>query len=163
MITCNVTYSPLVGIYLTFSDVDTVRSQDVSGSLPPADDPRSIFPLSPIPTTVRGCCAPPVPSIDLISFQKNVSPLLAPRNHCPRCTRKLPRFAILCCGCWLRRPSPRPAPSTISATTTTNYTHTHSYRGNSQPTNVGKPIRTMGRTKQGILRKLSRRSPAPSS
>ena len=148
MITCNVTYSPLVGIYLAFPDVDTVRSQDVSGSSPLADDPRSIFSPPPIPTTVRGCCAPPVPSIDLISLQKkNVSPVLSTRNYCPRCTRKLPRSAISCCGSWLRRPSPRPAPSTISATPTIRHTRTHPNRRNPRPTNVGKPVRAMGRTK----------------
>ena len=147
MITCNVMYSPLVRIYLAFSDVDTVHSQDVSGSSPLADDPRSIFSPSTIPTTVRGCCAPPVPSIDLIPLQKNVTPLLATCNNCPRCARKLPRFAISCCGCWLQRPSPRPAPSSISATPTIHHTRTHPYRGNSQPTNVGKPVRAMDQTK----------------
>ena len=133
MITCNVTYSPLVGIYLAFSDVDTVRSQDVSGSPPLADDPRSFSSPSIIPTTVRGCCAPPVPSIDLISRQKNVPPVFAPRNHCPRCSWKLPRFAVLCCGCWLRRPSPRPAPGTIPAVPIFHHTRTHPYRGNPRP------------------------------
>ena len=151
MITCNVTYSPLVGIYLAFSNVDTVRSQDVSGSSPLTDDPRSILSPSIIPNTVRGCCAPPVPSLDLISLQKNVSPILTPRNHCSRCTRKLPRLAISCCGCWLRRPSPHPAPSTIPTTPTTNHTRSHPYRGNSRPANVGKSICTMGRNKQGLL------------
>ena len=148
MITCNVTYSPLVGIYLAFPDVDTVRSQDVSGSLPLADDPRSFSSPFPIPTTVRGCCAPPVPPLDLISLQKkNVSPVLSSRNNCPRCTRKLPRFAVSCCGCWLRRPSPRPAPSAISASPKPNNTRTHPYRGDSRPAIVGKPIRSMDRAK----------------
>ena len=151
MITCNVTYSPLVGIYLAFSDVDTVRSQDVSGSSPLADDPRLSLSPSITPDTVRGCCVPPVPSLDLISLQRNVSPLLASHNHCPRCTRKLPRFAVLCCGCWLRRPSPRPTASTISAPSTTNHTRSHPYRGNSRPANVGKSIRTVGRDKQDLL------------
>ena len=147
MITCNVTYSPLAGIYLAFLSVDTVRSQDVSGSLPLADDHRSIFSPSIIPDTVRGCCAPPVKSIDLISLQKHVSPILLSRNNCPRCTRKLPRFAVSCCGCWLRRPSPCPAPSTVSASPTFTNTHSHPYRGNSQPANVGKSVRTMGQDK----------------
>ena len=151
MITCNVMYSPLVEIYLAFLNVDTVCSQDISGSSPLADNLRSIFSPSIIPDTVRGCCVPPVKSIDLISLQQDVSPILAPRNHCPCCTWKLPRSAISCCGCWLRRPSPHPAPSTVPAIPTSNHSRTHSYRGNSRSADMGKPVCSMGRDKQGIL------------
>ena len=148
MITCNVMYSPIVGIYLAFLSMDTVRSQDISGSSPLADDHRSLFSPPLIPYIVRGCCVPPVKSLCLISLQQNVSPILAPRNYCPRCTRKLPRLAILCCSCWLRRPSPRPAPSPIPSTTSRN---PRTCRKHSRPASVGKSIRIMGRDKQGVL------------
>ena len=49
MITCNVTCSPLVGIYLAFPNMDTVRSQDISSSSLLADDLHSIFPLPSFP------------------------------------------------------------------------------------------------------------------
>ena len=130
VITCDVTCSSLAGVYLAFLSMNTVCSQDVSGSLTLVNDPCLLFSLSPISNTVRGCCAPPVKSICLISLQ-NVTPVHPSCNHCSCCTWKLPRFAISCCGCWIRRPSPHPAPSTISAPPIIHNTRSNSYRGNS--------------------------------
>ena len=146
VITCDVTCSSLAGVYLAFLSVNTVRSQDVSSSLTLADDPCSLFSPLPIPTTVRGCCVPPVKSICLISKQ-HVAPIHTSHNHCPRCAQKLLQSAISCCGCWLRRPSPRPAPSTVSASPIIYHTHSHTNQRNLQPANVGNKVHTMGRGK----------------
>ena len=141
MITCDVMCSLLAGVYLAFLSVNTICSQDVSGSPTLADDPCSLFSLSPIPTTVRGCCAPLVKSICFIS--KNVAPLHMSHNHCPHCARKLPRFAISCCSCWLQRPSPRAAPSTVPTSTIIRNSRSHPYRRNSWSSDMGDTVHTM--------------------
>ena len=149
MITCDVTCSSLAGVYLTFLSVNTVRSQDVSGFSTLANDPHSLFPLSSIPITVRGCCVPPVKSICLIS--KNVAPLHTSCNHCPHCTQKLPWFAISCCGCWLQRPSPCAAPSTVPTFTIIHNSCSHPYRRNPWPSDMGDTVCTIGWGKQGVF------------
>ena len=150
MITCDVMCSSLAGVYFTFLSVNTIHSQDISGSLTLANDPHLLFSLSPIPTTVSSCCVPPVKSICLISKQ-NVTPLHLSCHHHSRRTRELPGLAISCCSCWLQRPLPCPAPSTVPSSPNICNSCSHLYRRNPQSSDVGDMVRTMSREKQGIL------------
>ena len=120
----------------------------LSGSPTLANDPHLLFSLPPTTTTERGCCAPPVKPIYLISKQ-NIPPIWKTHNHCPHCTRELPGSPILCCGCWLWRPSPCPAPSTIPPSSVICHSHTH--KCNSRTPKLGNSLWTIGRRKPSIL------------
>ena len=122
----------------------------LSSSFILADAPHSLFLLSPISTTERGCCVPPMKSICLISKQ-NVSSIWKTHNHRPHRTRELPGSPILCHGCWLQRPSPHPAPSTIPPSSIIDHPHSHTHWCHPRTPNMSDLLWIMGRRKLSIL------------
>ena len=148
--TCDVTYSLITGVYLTFTSMNNVCSQDTFWFPHSGWWPSFTFSLTPIPITERGCCVPLVKSICLISKQ-NISPIQKTCNHHSRCTRKLPGSSILCCGCWLWRPSPCLVPSTISPTSNICHCHSHTHWCHPWTSDVDNSLWSMGRRKLSIL------------
>ena len=123
---------------------------NTSSSSTLADDSCSLFFLSPIPTTKRGCYAPLVKSICLI-LKQNVAPIQKTHNHHPCRTRKLLGSPISCCGCWLQRPLPCPASSTVPPSTNIHHSCSHIHWCHPQSSNVGNMVQTVGWRKQSIL------------